>query len=254
MPIHLAAAGGAGWTLDCRRRSAERLGRLVAGRDRASRTPINSAESRSCRLRVGSCSISPAKTRRGRPPGVSWSRATRPRCDVYDPGGKRVASLPARLGFLVARRRPRNADARPASLQVRSHGVGRPSVAVRVGRRGSIRWVSPTVVRPSGGTRRIRRREEANGDASRCVHGGGIRPAVARRCLRRTAVREARASRRIDGTSRAVTSYPMCQGKDADAFYYLQALPDGSGAVYAGDCAPPADVLRFARTARRSRG
>jgi Tol biopolymer transport system component len=35
----------------------------------------------------------------------------------------------------------------------------------------------------------------------------------------------------------------MCQGRDADAFYYLQALPDGSGAVYAGDCAPPADVF-----------
>ena len=40
-----------------------------------------------------------------------------------------------------------------------------------------------------------------------------------------------------------VTSYATCQGRNADAFSSLQSLPDGSGAVYAGDCAPPSDVF-----------
>jgi dipeptidyl aminopeptidase/acylaminoacyl peptidase len=48
---------------------------------------------------------------------------------------------------------------------------------------------------------------------------------------------------RLGGPTRVVTSVATCQGKDADAFQYLQALPNGRGAVYAGDCASPKDVF-----------
>ena len=47
----------------------------------------------------------------------------------------------------------------------------------------------------------------------------------------------------LSGSTRTVASVPYCQGRDADAYQYLQVLPDGSGAVFAGDCVPPHDLF-----------
>jgi Tol biopolymer transport system component len=50
----------------------------------------------------------------------------------------------------------------------------------------------------------------------------------------------------LSGSTRVVATVPYCQGKDADAFSGLQALPDGSGAVFAGDCQAPNDLFSVA--------
>jgi Tol biopolymer transport system component len=50
----------------------------------------------------------------------------------------------------------------------------------------------------------------------------------------------------LSGSTRTLASVPACGGKDADPFFDLQALPDGSGAVYAADCALPHDLFSIA--------
>ena len=125
-------------------------------------------------------------------------------------------------------------------LQLRSHGVGRPSVTAHVGN-GSVRWVSPTVVQVSGtvGFDVATKRTIGFPAASTPT-----RPS-SRHSAWRSASRRSGSWRRsrVGGAGRIVTSYATCQGRNADAFYDVQALPDGSGAVYAGDCASPSDVF-----------
>jgi Tol biopolymer transport system component len=47
----------------------------------------------------------------------------------------------------------------------------------------------------------------------------------------------------LAGQTRTVASVPYCQGRNRDAFDFLQVLPDGSGAVYASSCAQPHDLF-----------
>jgi Tol biopolymer transport system component len=47
----------------------------------------------------------------------------------------------------------------------------------------------------------------------------------------------------LTGSTHVLDKVTVCQGKNSDAFAGLQALPDGSGAVFAGDCAPPNDLF-----------
>ena len=65
--------------------------------------------------------------------------------DVYDTSGKRLTELAASswawsAGDLLA------TSTSKGLMQVRSHGVGRPSVSIHLGNGGSLRWVSSTVV------------------------------------------------------------------------------------------------------------
>lgn len=237
--IHLAAADGAGWRLIAGVSQPNALvgwspnGTRIAYTNQLGGVEVVSSAGRKLLDLAGE--------------DASWSPAGRlevardsTTVDVYDTGGKRVASLPA----VSASWSPGDVLATLTSagtLQVRSHGVGRPSVAVRLGRRGSIRWVSPTVVQLGGtvGFDVAKRRTVTLPAAFTAV--ASVLPSLGVAYGEPAFGKLVKSS--IDGTSRAVTSYPMCQGKDADAFYYLQALPDGSGAVYAGDCAPPADVF-----------
>jgi Tol biopolymer transport system component len=160
--------------------------------------------------------------------------------DVYTRFGRRAARLAAvsaswSPGDLLATLTP------AGLLQVRSHGVGRPSLTVHVGNRGQVRWVSPTVVQLNGPVGF----DVANHRAVRLP--GAFTTAAAVLPSLGVAFGESSFGKlvksRVGGASRPVTSYASCQGRNADAFSYLQALPDGSGAVYAGDCAPPADVF-----------
>ena len=135
-------------------------------------------------------------------------------------------------------------------MQVRSHGVGRPSVSIHLGNGGSLRWVSSTVVQIGDTTVGYdvakKRAIKLPGGFS---PGASVIPSLGVAFGEPEFGKLARA--RIGGTNRILTSYATCQGKDADAFYSLQALPDGSGAVYAGDCAPPADVFAVRRDGSR---
>lgn len=161
--------------------------------------------------------------------------------DVYDASGKRVNELAAVAwswspGDLLATKTSKGL------LQVRSHGVGRPSVSIHLGNGGSLRWVSPTVVEIGDTTMAYDVAKK-----STIKLPGGFSPTASVLPSLGVAFGEPESGKlakaRIGGTNRILTSYATCQGKDADAFSSLQALPDGSGAVYAGDCAPPADVF-----------
>ncbi|HEU5371324.1 MAG TPA: hypothetical protein VFU51_02940, partial [Gaiellaceae bacterium] len=168
--------------------------------------------------------------------------------DVYDARGRRVASFSAvaaswspgdRLATLTSR----------GVLRVRSHGVGRPSVSVHVDRAGPIRWVSPTVVQVRGALAFDVAKKHVVTLPSAFTTSSSVLPSLG------VAFGEPRfatlAKAQVGGTNRVVTSYAICQGKNADAFSSVQALPDGSGAVYAGDCAPPADVFAVAPNGAR---
>lgn len=181
--------------------------------------------------------------------GASWSPSGRLAVSrnsnieaVYDVNGKRVArfagvSAAWSPGDLLATVTP------PYVLQVRVHGVGRPIVSVRFPHAVSPRWDSPTVVQLSGPNGVIgydvRRHRVITLPAAYAPLSSAV-PAHA------TAWGEAPFDTlvvsHLGGATRTVTSVAACDGTDTDAFA-LQALPDGSGAVYAGDCASPNDVF-----------
>lgn len=160
--------------------------------------------------------------------------------DVYDPSGKRVNELAAASwswspGDLLA------TSSSAGVVQVRSRGFGRPTVSIHLGNGGSIRWVSSSVVQVG---------EAAAYDVAKkrtFKLPGGFSPQASVLPSLGVAFGEPSfgllVKSRVGGTNHPVTSYSTCQGRNADAFASLQALPDGSGAVYAGDCAPPADVF-----------
>ncbi|MGN6799643.1 MAG: TolB family protein, partial [Gaiellaceae bacterium] len=237
--IHLAAPGGGVW-------------KLVAGVDQPQSligwSPDGSRIAYTNELGVEVVEPNGRKVLDLAGVGASWSPTGRlvvtrdsTTMDVYGPTGRRVASLPAvsaswSPGDLLA------SSTKDGLVQVRPHGVGRPSVSVRLGNGGSLRWVSPTVVQIGQTT--------VGYDIAKMrsiTLPGGFSPGAAVLPSLGAAFGEPSfgmlVKSRVGGTNRPVTSYPTCQGRNADAFSTLQALPDGSGAVYAGDCAPPSDVF-----------
>ncbi len=237
--IHLAAAGGSVW-------------RLVAGVDQPQALVGWSPDGH--RIAYTNEPGVEVVTPTGRKlldlagEGASWSPAGRlvvtrdsTTMDVYDPAGRRVASLPATSaawspGDLLA------TSTANGVLQVRSHGVGRPSVSIHLGHGGSIRWVSPAVVQigqtTAGFDVATKRTIKLPGGFSAAA---SVLPSLGVAFGEPSFGKLAKAQ--VGGRNRIVTSYATCQGRNADPFYSLQALPDGSGAVYAGDCAPQSDVF-----------
>jgi Tol biopolymer transport system component len=238
--IHLASVTGGAWTLLA---AVDQPGALVGWSPDGTRLAYTNE--------IGGVEVLSSAGRKllDLPGGfASWSPAGRlavardsTTVDVYDPSGKRLAEFPASSwawspGDLLA------TSTSKGLVQVRSHGVGAPSVSIHLGNGGSLRWVSSTVVQigdTTGGYDVAQQRAiKLPGGFS---PGASVLPTLGVAFGEPEFGKLARA--RIGGTNRIVTSYATCQGKDADAFSSLQALPDGSGAVYAGDCAPPADVF-----------
>lgn len=162
--------------------------------------------------------------------------------DVYAESGKHLGAIPAAT---VAW----SADGRLASLtgagtlQIRAGGTGEPTMSVRGAQKGAQPvWAGRTHVL-------------VNGLSFDLVHKAVFEAPAAYRSVPAlapdgSAFAEAPYGRLVhatlSGSTRTVTSVPYCQGHDADAFEYLQALPDGSGAVFAGDCAAPHDLFSIA--------
>ncbi|MCW2964897.1 MAG: TolB-related protein [Actinomycetia bacterium] len=163
---------------------------------------------------------------------------------VYDVHGRRISAFPATS---VAW----SADDRLASitqtgqLQVRVHGRGRPVVSVRVRHAAYPRWLDDQRLRVQGpngwvGYDLARHRTfplpPAYGTWSSAITPSG-----------QQAFGESSYGTLVfstlSGATHTVTSVPYCQGKNRDAFGYLQVLPDGSGAVYASSCAAPRDLF-----------
>ena len=164
---------------------------------------------------------------------------------VYAVSGKPVATLAAvsaawSPGDLLASITPSHV------LQVRRRGVGRPIVSVRFPDAVLQAWDSPTVVQVTAsngviGYDIVRHRTIKLTGA----FAAGL-PALlpARGIAWGESPFDTLVVSRLRGATRTVTSVVSCDGNDGlDAFAYLQALPDGSGAVYAGDCGSPNDVF-----------
>jgi Tol biopolymer transport system component len=237
--IHLAASGGGVW-------------KLVAGVDQPQAlvgwSPDGSRIAYTNELGVEVVTPTGHKLLDLAGEGASWSPTGRlvvsrnsTTMDLYDPSGKRVARLPAvsaswSPGDLLA------TSTAGGLVEVRSHGVGRPSVSIHLGNGGSLRWVSSTVVQIGQTTlaydvarKRVIKLPAGFSPTASVLPSLGVafgEPSFGM-LVKST----------VGKTNRLVTAYPACQGRNADAFSSLQALPDGSGAVYAGDCAPPSDVF-----------
>jgi Tol biopolymer transport system component len=161
--------------------------------------------------------------------------------DVYDPMGKRMNRFAAATWAWSTRDVLATSTA-GGLVQFRAHGVGEPSASVRLGNGGTVRWVSPTVLQIGQTTIGYdvtkRHTIKLPGGFS---PGASVLPSLAVAFGEPSFGKLAKA--RVGGTNRIVTAYATCQGRNANAYYSLQALPDGSGAVYAGDCASPSDVF-----------
>lgn len=162
---------------------------------------------------------------------------------VYDPDGTRLASIPA----VAVAWSPAGTLASITStgvVQVRPGGVGRPTVSARPVKGASeVLWADEThlLVRGEDGylSYDVRHRATfvvpaAYRIAPSIVRGGSAYGEYPFGTLVRST---------LSGSTRTLVKVPYCQGKDTDAFEYLQALPDGSGAVFAGDCFAPHDLF-----------
>jgi Tol biopolymer transport system component len=162
---------------------------------------------------------------------------------VYGANGKQLARVPA----VAVAWSPsgRLASLTPNGLvQVRAGGTGKPLVSARPIRHASgLIWAGETHLLVSG----------ENGYVSYdLAHKATFELAAAYRfdpslASDGSAYGESPwgtlAHSTLSGSTRVVAKVPYCQGKDADAFESLQALPDGSGAVFVGDCAAPQDLF-----------
>ena len=168
---------------------------------------------------------------------------------VFDVRGRRISTFPATS---VAW----SADDRLASitqagqLQVRVHGGGRAVVSVRLRHAANPRWLDTQRLRlqgPNGwvGYDLARHRTFALPLAYGTWNGAVT--ADGQEAFGESTYGTLAFST-LSGATHTVASVPYCQGKDRDAFGYLQVLPDGSGAVYASSCASPRDLFAVSPT------
>ena len=163
--------------------------------------------------------------------------------DVYDASGKRLAAISATQ--VAWSRSGRLASVTPAGVvQVRAGGVGKPIATARPVRQASdLLWAGEThlLVRGADGYVSYDLLRHATFEVAAAYR---IDPALARdgsaygESPWGTLVRST-----LSGSTRVLDTVTVCQGKDTDAFLGLQALPDGSGAVFAGDCVSPNDLF-----------
>lgn len=165
---------------------------------------------------------------------------------VYDAAGRRIASVPAvRVAWSPA---GRLASITPAGVvQVRPGGAGQPTVSARpVKDPTDLLWADETHLLLRGDDGYLSY-DVAHNATFLAPAAYRIAPAIVRggsaygEYPSGTLVRST-----LSGSTRRLVKVPYCQGKDTDAYEYLQALPDGSGAVFAGDCVAPHDVFSVA--------
>lgn len=163
---------------------------------------------------------------------------------VYDMSGRRLSTISAPAGLAWSPGGMLASMSTGGTLRIRRGGTGRPVLTARPIRNGGDPlWIDRThlLVRGDGGN-------VVYDVAHRATF---IAPAAYRVAPSVAADGSAYGEYPFDtlvhstlaGSTRTVVSVPYCQGRDADAFEYLQALPDGSGAVYAGDCSAPHDLF-----------
>lgn len=163
--------------------------------------------------------------------------------DVYAAGGARLATIAAaQLAWSPSGRLLASVTA-SGRLEVRLGGVGKPVVTTRPVRNAvDPRFVDEAhlLLRGADGYVIYDLAHRATFEAAAAYR---IDPALARDGSAYgewpwgTLVHST-----LSGSTRMVDKV-VCQGKNADAFRGLQALPDGSGAVFAGDCSAPNDLF-----------
>jgi Tol biopolymer transport system component len=164
---------------------------------------------------------------------------------VYSERGTRLATVPAAEAAWSADGRLATLDARGV-VTIRPGGTGKATVTARPMRgAGDIRWAGPTHLLVRG------------------ADGALLFDVVQRKTFLAPAAYRLRAALAGDGTvfgerglsllhatlsgsTRTLATVPACGGHDSDPFAWLQALPDGSGAVYQSQCAPPHDLFSLA--------
>jgi TolB protein len=165
---------------------------------------------------------------------------------VYDGKGRRLSTLAATT--VAWSSQGSLASVTPGGvLQVRPGGIGTPKVAARPVRRpGAVVWAGRTHVLVQGedgylgydvvhkatfelaSAYRTLPSLSADGVAFGAVHGLSL------------------ARSTLSGSTRTLVTVSSCGGKDTEPYGYLQALPDGTGGVYAGDCVLPHDLFSVA--------
>jgi Tol biopolymer transport system component len=165
---------------------------------------------------------------------------------VYDGKGRRLSALTATT--VAWSPQGSLASVTPNGvLQVRRGGIGAPKVSARPVRKpGAVLWAGRTHVLVQGedgylgydvvhkatfelaSAYRTFPSLSADGVAFGAVHGLSL------------------ARSTLSGSTRTLVTVSACGGKDTEPYGYLQALPDGTGAVYAGDCVAPHDLFAVA--------
>ena len=162
---------------------------------------------------------------------------------VYGASGKQLARVPAVAVAWSPHGRLASVTAK-GLVQVRSGGVGAPVVSTRPIRNASDPvWADEThlLVRGQDGYVSYDLAHKATFEVAAAYRND---PAIAKDGSAYGEYPWGTLSHStLSGSTRAVATVPSCQGKDADAFESLQALPDGSGAVFSGDCAAPDDLF-----------
>lgn len=240
--VHRASAAGGIWVrIDRRDHPQGLVGWSPAGTAVAYVTPIDDVvlvtrDGRKLHAFIGETALwSPAGRLAVRRDSETW--------DVYAASGKRLATIAAtQVAWSQA---GRLASVTPAGVvQVRAGGAGKPIATARPVRHASDPlWADEThlLVRGADGYVSYDLAHHATFELAAAYR---IDPALARDG---SAYGEwpwgTLAHSTLSGSTRVLDKVTVCQGKNADAFLGLQALPDGSGAVFAGDCAPPNDLF-----------
>jgi hypothetical protein len=164
---------------------------------------------------------------------------------VYSETGRRLATVPAAEAAWSADGRLATLDARGV-VAIRPGGTGKPTVTARPMRGpGDIRWAGPThlLVRGADGAvlLDVVRRKTFLAPAAYRLHAA-LAPDGSVYGESRLSLLHAT----LSGSTRTLVKVPACGGHDSDPFAWLQALPDGSGAVYQSQCAPPHDLFVLA--------
>jgi Tol biopolymer transport system component len=166
---------------------------------------------------------------------------------VYSAAGRKLASFASTFAGSWSAG-GRLATVTPTGvLQIRRGGVGRPVLSARPVRHArDVRWADEQHVLVRGDSEYLVY-DVAHRKAYLAPAAYRIRPALARDG---SAFAESPygtlVHATLSGSTRKVTAVPHCQGRNADAFAWLQALPDASGAVYAGDCVASHDLFSVA--------